>query len=336
MSRVSIKRRYQRISKMIDDNVPDSYGRLKKIRIIFDFMWEKITHNTYMSDYMQYEYYNKSKYCRRQFIDENRREIIHRTFNTPEDCEIFNRKEVFNEKFADYLLRDWIKVEDCTEEEFYAFIEKHKSFFVKPLDGWFGIGAGICDTTEYKDKKELWNKMRNEKSLLEECIIQHDEINEFNPSSVNTLRVVTLMLPDDSVKIVTADIRLGRKGKVADNFHHNGIAALIDIETGVTYTRGIDKTHKKYVVHPDSGKQIVGFKIPMWEEIKDTVVKAARVVPTVKYIGWDIAINKNGTISIVEGNCMADPDVTQMPDDKGKWFIYEPIINEYRRKEKQS
>ena len=50
----------------------------------------------------------------------------------------------------------------------------------------------------------------------------------FNKSSVNTLRVTTLVCADGSVKVVTAVFRVGRQGKVADNFHHYGLAALID------------------------------------------------------------------------------------------------------------
>lgn len=38
---------------------------------------------------------------------------------------------------------------------------------------------------------------------------------------------------------------------------------------------------------------------------------------------------------IVEGNCMADPDVTQMPDGKGKWPMYVPILKAVEKVEEE-
>ncbi len=114
---------------------------------------------------------------------------------------------------------------------------------------------------------------KRKKALLEECITQHHELSEFNPTSVNTLRIVTVLCPDNNVKIMTADLRLGRKGKVADNFHHNGIASLIDVDTGIIYTMGIDKNRRRYIVHPDSKKQIIGFVFHSGSRLKKRFVK---------------------------------------------------------------
>lgn len=55
--------------------------------------------------------------------------------------------------------------------------------------------------------------------MFEEVVSQHNEIAEFNGSSVNTLRIVTMLCADDTVKIMAAVIRLGRSGQIVDNFH---------------------------------------------------------------------------------------------------------------------
>lgn len=326
MNQLSIKQRYERIMDMIDSNVIEYPRKWKKARILTDFLLEKIFYKTRMSDYIQYEYYKKPNYLRREFIDENRREIIHRVLNDPKDCVIFNNKAEFNRKFDKFLGREWFDTQNDTYENFKLFVKKFHRFFVKPEDGWFGIGAGIYEMQAHTDLEKLWMDLKEKKALLEECIIQHQQLSEFNSTSVNTLRVVTVLCPDNKIKIMTADLRLGRQGKVADNFHHKGIASLVDIETGIIYTLGIDKDRKRYIIHPDSRKQIVGFHIPYWEEVKALVKEAALYIPTVRYVGWDIAIGKDGKIYIVEGNCMADPDVTQMPDGKGKWPMYLPVL----------
>ena len=326
MNQLSVKQRYERIIDMINQKVTDYPKKRTTIRILTDFLLEKIRYKTKMSDYIQYEYYKKPNYLRREFIDENRREIIHRIMNDPKDCELFNNKTEFNRVFTKYLGRDWFDTQNDTFENFRLFVEKHKKFFVKPAEGWFGIGAGICNVEDDSSLDQVWRELQEKKALLEECITQHHELSEFNPTSVNTLRIVTVLCPDNNVKIMTADLRLGRKGKVADNFHHNGIASLIDVDTGIIYTMGIDKNRRRYILHPDSKKQIIGFCIPFWKQIKETVREAALIIPTVRYVGWDIALGENGEVMIVEGNCMADPDVTQMPDGKGKWPMYVPIL----------
>ena len=40
---------------------------------------------------------------------------------------------------------------------------------------------------------------------------------------------------------------------------------------------------------------------------------------------------RNGRICIIEGNCTADPDITQMPDQIGKWPKYREVIFEKMR-----
>ena len=151
-------------------------------------------------------------------------------------------------------------------------------------------------------------------------------MSDFNPSSVNTLRVVTINT-GKTIEIMNAVFRCGNGKGCTDNFHHLGLAALVDIDTGIVYTQAIDKKNNRYILHPISNKQIVGFKIPYWENVLETVKCAADVNKNIRYVGWDIAINNDGTICIIEGNSASDPDVVQMPDQIGKWNKYKEIIN---------
>jgi hypothetical protein len=131
-----------------------------------------------------------------------------------------------------------------------------------------------------------------------------------------------LLLPDGTVKVMTANLRCGRGDRCADNFHHQGLAATIDVATGTVITQGMDRTCQQYGCHPVTGKLFAGFTVPLWDKVLATVTAAAQVVPTIRYVGWDIAIGKDGKIIIIEGNCAAGQDVTQMPDQVGKWPLY--------------
>ena len=42
-------------------------------------------------------------------------------------------------------------------------------------------------------------------------------------------------------------------------------------------------------------------KIPMWDRVLEVVIEAAKKIPQVRYIGWDIAITNDG-VELIEGN----------------------------------
>ena len=79
--------------------------------------------------------------------------------------------------------------------------------------------------------------------------------------------------------------------------------------------------------HPITGKQILGYQIPYWEECKKFAEKAARHIPTVRYVGWDIVIMENGDFLLIEGNDNADHDFQQL-HNKGLWKEYKVLLKQ--------
>lgn len=71
---------------------------------------------------------------------------------------------------------------------------------------------------------------------------------------------------------------------------------------GVVYVEAIDKEDNIYHEHPITKEKIVGFKVPEFDAAVKLVKEAAKVVPEVAYVGWDVAISASGPV-IVEGNC---------------------------------
>jgi hypothetical protein len=70
-------------------------------------------------------------------------------------------------------------------------------------------------------------------------------------------------------------------------------------------------------VSPDSGEKIIGFEIPNWSEVLNTVKRCALMVPELRYIGWDVAIGVNGIPLLIEGNSNSGVDVFQVSLQKG-------------------
>lgn len=302
----------------------------QKLFLLVDYGYATFRFHIHTADYFKLKLYEKNNWGKSLFVADYKKMKFVRTVNDSKMAKYFREKDLFIEKFKNYTNRDALNLKYCTEEEFRAFVTKHNDFFVKPIDGFFGLGAYIEHYSPRDDITALFKKLSGKGLLAEEIIQQADFMAKFNESSVNTLRVVTF-IPKDGQPIVMpgALIRTGRTGKAADNFHHGGIGAQIDVETGIVCTKAIDKDGNRYVVHPDSGTVMVGFRVPCWKEVCDVVKAAALVVPEVRYVGWDVAITKDSKIVLIEGNHCADPDLAQMSDGIGVWPMFKKYLDEF-------
>lgn len=305
--------------------IEEDVGLLIKTYIIFDFIWCVLRYGCGINDYFQYKFFYKKSFDRKKFIVARKWKKIVIACNGKLKVEEFDDKSIFYQNYSEFLGRDWIDLSKAEYEEFREFVVKYPVSMYKIKDGSGGNGIGILDYNAISDLEQKYLELRAMNVILEELIIQNHEMSDFNPSSVNTLRVVTINT-GKTIEIMNAVFRCGNGKGCTDNFHHLGLAALIDIDTGIVYTQAIDKKNNRYIFHPSSNKQIVGFKIPYWENVLETVKRAADVNKNIIYVGWDIAIKNNGTICIIEGNSASDPDVVQMPDQIGKWNKYKNTI----------
>lgn len=308
-------------------------SNLQKIQLLWSYAMGRLLIKASKKEFLMYGLYQRNCWGVNSIINEYRKMKFVNAVNDQKDSIIFTDKAAFLSRFSKYTNRDSIDLQKASLEEFEEFVSKHDRFFVKPMAGYFGIGARIEECSADCSVQELYKNLVSEGCVAEELIRQNEAFEQFNSSSVNTLRVVTFVRADGTpVLMPGAAIRLGRKGHNADNFHHQGIGAQIDIETGTVCTKGLDRDGKRYVCHPDSNAAIVGFQIPYWEEICSVVKKAALEVPSVRYVGWDVALTSDNKIILVEGNDKADPDLAQMSDGNGLWAVYKGYMEEVLQK----
>lgn len=326
----SLSNKIRRFNEAIDENVPYELSSFQRFKLFMDFQKEYRKNGVLLLDYIQYNFYDKQKEDRRNYVVHGRLLEIMRTCNNPEHRYIFDEKPEFDKAFSKYLHRDYLYLKDASWEDFEKFLEGKDCFFAKDPKGMFGLGVQKYTLSEVEDLKALFDELKSHEILCEESLTQCEEMAEFNDTSINTLRVVSMVPANGEPEIVGGLLRLGRKGRIADNFHHHGICAYIDPKYGIVTTEGVDKDNVRHVVHPDSGKQIVGFKVPYWDDVVRTIKEAALVVPDMRYIGWDVAITKDHKIALVEGNPGADPDAEQITTKQGRWPLYEAYLKEIR------
>ena len=305
-------------NKSFDMLVSDYKKALKKHRV------------TWSEYFYQYELWKLSEEERNTFVSRSSMQKCYRALVQANVRELMHNKEKFLRTFNNYIYRRWICLfeVDTAKKEDLKNLLKQGDCIIKPISGSLGSGIRKISMEDIDDIDILYNQLCEEKVLVEECLKATDEIHSFNPDSLNTIRVVTISKKPKAT-IFGAFIRMGRKGAVVDNAHAGGIFAQINVETGIIESCGITTGGDKYEKHPDTGKQILGFKIPYWEDIKKQCIEAALSIENLYFAGWDICIRPDGKIEFIEGNHAPDFDVMQSPLKIGVKEKLNKITKEY-------
>ena len=326
-----LKKLLERFDLMMLTYVGTSTSYRKSLYVI-DYLFAYIFYGASISDYFAYGFYKLRRSGRNEYITYRRYHKIQNICNShSEDREICRNKVNFNNRFNDFLGRDWIDISKSTYEEFECFIFNHEVIFIKEITGFRGVGTKKYMASEIKDIHNFYDTLKsdvNARYIAEEKISQNRELSEFHPWSVNTIRIVTVYdNNNDTVYFMNARLRMGNKKNHVDNFHFDGIGANINLSTGIIDTIGYDVHNTTYTHHPETGKQIIGFQIPFWTQCLQFAEMAARSLPEVRYVGWDIVIKDDGNFILIEANDNADHDFQQL-HNKGLWREYKQILKQ--------
>jgi hypothetical protein len=237
-------------------------------------------------------------------------EIVRR-MNPKEYWHYFDDKAEFNAFFKEYIPRKWLRINaETNPEELFALYRNQEALIGKPLEGSSGQGIQKYGPDDWKDGPEAFLKrlLQDGIGILEEIVKQHPKMASLCPTSVNTCRIATLM-GDKQEGIVYAFLRIGN-GKVMDNVDCGGMAARIDLDSGKLQTVGADKQGNTFIKHPMTNTSIIGFQIPFWEEAKAMCLEAAKKVPEMRFIAWDVAITEKGP-TFIEGNSFPSHAIPQ-------------------------
>ncbi len=280
------------------------------------FLYLKISkkYGAALSDFHLYKLYNKTDNEIKKYILLADNVAFVRKMNNIEFRPIFEEKTLFAKKFKKFFRREFFILQDGNEESFEAFIKDKEYVFAKKDYTFSGSGIKKCAAPKFET-------LKNEGySLVEEAIIQHEKMASLNMSSVNTVRIGSVLCGFEA-DIVYASLRVGVGGEV-DNMGAGGLTAIVDAGSGVVITTAVNNKGENFTKHPISGVNFEGFQIPFWEEAKSLVREAAKLVPEVRYIGWDVAFSENGP-EIIEGNYHPGYNVFQAADGGGKKYIFE-------------
>ncbi len=199
----------------------------------------------------------------------------------------------------------YIGDEIVTVEEIVDHLKKENCVFVKRATDCGGSNGVFylenqSDEQFKKDFNDIVAKIPTD-IAIQRRIVQHSAISQLNPNAVNTMRILTVLHKDGSVKVYSSLLRIGGGKGHVDNFCSGGVAVGID-DDGKLKEYGYYLNGDRVTTHPVSGKDFLGYQIPSFEEAKQLVKKAHLFVPHFRMVSWDVAIEEDGAPVLIETN----------------------------------
>lgn len=275
----------------------------EKNRIVRDLLEVKRISNFSTDEYFMYDFAHKTRSEQSTFLsDKATLEMLYRFndvmspgYNTRDKWKVY-------QQLKPYYHRDIILVTGPEHKQnlFDMLKEKHR-LFCKPLCGSLGEQTKIIRDTDYLSD-EAFQKLLDfyapEGFLAEEVIKQSEFMMRLNPTSVNTLRIMTIRL--DNRICMYFESRIGEMFSIVDNLSFRSLICGIDPCDG-TIISAFNKNRTPYITHPHTRARVVGEKIPYFSEAVELAKELARCFQGYRYLAWDLALTDEGWV-VVELN----------------------------------
>ena len=148
-----------------------------------------------------------------------------------------------------------------------------------------------------------WIKKHSQSYVLQEKVEQCDFSAQFNPSSANSCKLVTLRCPwDGKIEVVKAGMRFGVTKDVFDNLSSGGISVALSTDGELGKTAYNWYKADPFPEHPSSHVKFAGQRHPFFPKMKELACHYAAKVHNMNMLSWDMLADKNGDVKILEVN----------------------------------
>ncbi|MFC3196166.1 sugar-transfer associated ATP-grasp domain-containing protein [Parapedobacter deserti] len=178
----------------------------------------------------------------------------------------------------------------------YVFRDSNKVVFKKDNSGR-GFGISIFDESNFDV-----NKIKTlGDGVIQEYIKQHAFFKAFMPNSVATIRITTAIDDYGSCTARACFLRLGRSKDTHIN-SESRILIPVNLETGALHDQGFMPNWNLTDRHPDTGTLFAKKQIPNFAKCISTAVALHKSMPLARCIGWDMIVDENDDVKIMEWN----------------------------------
>ena len=203
--------------------------------------------------------------------------------------------------------------------------ERKGELFLKvSADTSSGKGITVFTPSDHSDE-EIRQVLRGSgpSFIIQERIRQHPDLAKLNPTSVATIRVLSLLM-DNKVYIESAGLRVSVSG-----------ASFVTRQDGGFYTEILEDGKMNQKVYSDIGKWFDNgkgifddsFRVPSIDRVYDEVRRIHPRVGHFRCIGWDFTIDENGDPVMFEYNVFPGLNIPQIArcrpvfNERTEWIL---------------
>ncbi len=285
-----------------------------KLRVAGDMFRCALRYGAGYHDYVIYEFEHIKRQERKTYLTRIQNKKLISLVNNTKYVMVFEDKARFSRCFSDYLGRNFLLMEDASEEEIEAFLRDQKVVFAKSREGGRYMERLVISEFEtvHKLVHYVMNPIKNF-TVLEAQVQQHEVIARLYPCGVNCLRIVTLI--DDSAvpHCLYAVLKMGNSGRWTDSRREDSMVCPIDLETGCLKGKAYTPDMQSHEQHPYTGVKFKDYALPYISEAIALAKEVSLVVPQMRYMGWNIALTQTGPV-LMEGVPYPEYDYGQLPE----------------------
>lgn len=142
---------------------------------------------------------------------------------------------------------------------------------------------------------------------------------QFNSSSINTVRMMTMRCPwDGKIIVCRSMLRMGVSNAVIDNMMKGGICVCVG-DMGQFGKYAYDYDGKRFDRHPVSGLTFEGKVHPGYTRMKEVALSIHKNILSFNLLSFDLVQREDGSICVIEINATSQ-GITQLQYDFGGLF----------------
>ncbi len=230
----------------------------------------------------------------------------------------FLPKALFRMINGAYFTPDYEPLVEFSDADLNELTEGVDTLFIKPAtDSSSGHGVLkfsrneknilVCKDTNQQFNVDFLNEYgkSNSNFIVQMALTQSEYLSQFNPSSINTLRVATYKsVVDNRTHVCAIILRIGKKGASIDNAHAGGLFIGIGLD-GTMGKYACDQYGNKYDTFNGIDFKNGNYRIPEFDKVISFAEKVGDKILHHRLVAQDICLQANGEPCLVEFNIRA-------------------------------
>lgn len=204
---------------------------------------------------------------------------------------------VFKYMSGQHCLEDYTPI---SFQDALARIEPEGRYVVKPSRD-SSEGKGVRFFTGGEDAAALLASYRGIDYIVQRAVVQHPDIAALNPTSVNTIRIITLLFHGKAT-VLSAILRVGSPGSQVDNMGAGGLCFPIHPDGAIETVACAYRDGRVAFIDRTGDPLYEGYRVPSYDRVSAAAAALAEKTPHIKYIAWDFAVDDAGDPVLIEFN----------------------------------